>query len=194
MANITPILGTDSLSSSRIVLNNNFDALNTELTSVTALLNTTSQTLSLTGAISASAITLNNTSIDTFKVDSTQINASLETNLNARVNVKEGVTYSTDGTVASPVMTLPLANDYDRVNYLLGAISGTPGAAIINVNAADEGQEITLIATSTEDVILDPTNINGVTGVTIPENGTLTMRYIGSFWYIISQFNCTITL
>lgn len=188
MANITPILGTDSLSSSRIVLNNNFDALNTELTSVTALLNTTSQTLSLTGAISASAITLNNTSIDTFKVDSTQINASLETNLNARVNVKEGVTYSTDGTAASPILTLPAANDYDKVTHLLGAFGGTNV-----INAADEGQEVTFIATD-GDVVVDPANINGVTGVTILDNGTLTMRYIGSFWYIISEFNCTITL
>jgi len=188
MANITSILGTDSLSSSRIILNNNFDALNTELTGVTSLLNTTSETLSLGGSVSASAITLNNSSIDTFKVDSTQINASLETNLNARVNVKEGIAYSVEGSAASGITSLPAANSYEYSTYVLGAFVGTT-----TLNAGDEGQEITLIATD-GDVVLDVTNINKATDVTVLEDGTLTLRWIGSFWYIISDFNCTITL
>ena len=46
MANITEILGTDSVSSSRPIINSNFELLNDELASVTALLNPTTSALS----------------------------------------------------------------------------------------------------------------------------------------------------
>ena len=45
MANITEILGTDSLSSSRITINGNFSSLNNELADVTTLLDTTTSTI-----------------------------------------------------------------------------------------------------------------------------------------------------
>lgn len=55
MANITEILGTDSVSSSRPTINSNFELLNDELASVIALINPTTSTLSgLTSAVTAS--------------------------------------------------------------------------------------------------------------------------------------------
>ena len=53
MANITEILGTDSVSSSRPTINSNFELLNDELASVTALLNPVTGVLS--GLTSATA-------------------------------------------------------------------------------------------------------------------------------------------
>jgi len=47
MANITEILGTDSVSSSRPIINTNFELLNDELASVISLLNPTTQVLIL---------------------------------------------------------------------------------------------------------------------------------------------------
>ena len=53
MANITEILGTDSVSSSRPVINSNFELLNDELASVTGLLDPTTAVLAgLTNATS----------------------------------------------------------------------------------------------------------------------------------------------
>ena len=46
MANITEILGTDSVSSSRPVINSNFELLNDELATVTGLLDPTTAVLS----------------------------------------------------------------------------------------------------------------------------------------------------
>ena len=46
MANITEILGTDSVSSSRPVINSNFELLNDELATVTSLLDPTTAVLS----------------------------------------------------------------------------------------------------------------------------------------------------
>ena len=57
MANITEILGTDSVSSSRPVINSNFELLNDELASVTALLNPTTAVLS--GLTNATAQAIN---------------------------------------------------------------------------------------------------------------------------------------
>ena len=57
MANITEILGTDSVSSSRPVINSNFELLNDELASVVALINPTTGVLS--GLTSATTQQLN---------------------------------------------------------------------------------------------------------------------------------------
>ena len=58
MANITEILGTDSVSSSRPIINSNFELLNDELASVTALLNPTTLTLSGLASVSTSSLTV----------------------------------------------------------------------------------------------------------------------------------------
>ena len=59
MANITEILGTDSVSSSRPTINSNFELLNDELASVIALLNPTTSVLSGLTSATTSALTVN---------------------------------------------------------------------------------------------------------------------------------------
>ena len=80
MANITEILGTDSVSSSRPVINSNFELLNDELSSITALLDPTTATLTNVASVSAGALQLTsggssiasiNTTEAAFEVDST---------------------------------------------------------------------------------------------------------------------------
>ena len=70
MANITEILGTDSVSSSRPTINNNFELLNDELASVTALLNPTTSVLSGVSNITTSAITVLQNNLTLFQVNS----------------------------------------------------------------------------------------------------------------------------
>jgi hypothetical protein len=183
MASITQILGTDSLSSSRIILNDNFSALNTELSQIAGLLNTTAQTLTLTGNISARSIILNNGSVDTFAVSTTEAIFNVETSFDANVNVKKGITYSVVGGV-TPVTTLPGDNSWEHSTYILDADVFTNP---VTLSTAEEGREITLIP-SGGDVVFDYTNIAGESvNITLPENKTLTLRYIGSFWYVISN-------
>ena len=59
MANITEILGTDSVSSSRPTINSNFELLNDELASVIALLNPTTSVLSGLTSATTNALTVN---------------------------------------------------------------------------------------------------------------------------------------
>jgi len=58
MANITEILGTDSVSSSRPVINNNFELLNDDIAAITALLDPTTATLSGLTGLSTQALTV----------------------------------------------------------------------------------------------------------------------------------------
>lgn len=188
MASITTILGTDSVSSSRIVINNNFAALNNELGSIAALLNTTNQTLSLTGEIKGGTLRANNGTIDTFQVSQTAIVANVEAAFNEAVqlnnalilNIEDGVTsISTDGYTAS--------------TYILDA--NTPAfAAPILLPVAENGQEIVLIAEGGI-ITLDTSNFAGATGVIINAGGSVTLRYSGttSEFYVISAMNADIT-
>jgi hypothetical protein len=184
MASITTLLATDSLASSRIVLNDNFNALNDELTDVTDLLDPTTQSLSIAGGIQANGMTLANGGSNLFVVNNTDVIASVDFTAEGAIILEEGFRHS-----VITATTLPAANQYVATTYVLDAAS----LAGTNVLAAgDAGQEVTLIADGGS-IVIDVTNLAGAAGVTILDNGTLTLRYVGSFWYIISHVNCTVT-
>jgi hypothetical protein len=84
---------------------------------------------------------------------------------------------------------MPAANAYASTTYILdaSALAGTN-----TVNVGDSGQEVTFIANGGT-VSLDPANIAGANSVAISDNGTLTLRFYNNLWYIISEWNCTIS-
>jgi hypothetical protein len=186
MASITTLLATDSLASSRIVINDNFKALNDDLNDVTNLLNPTSQTLSISGGASASSLNITAGGSNKLSVSNTDIIAGVDFTANGAVILEERFRHS----VVNPAISLPNANQFAATTYVLdaAALSGT------NLLAnGDQGQEITLIANG-GNITFDPvgSNIAGATQITINDNGTLTLRFVGANWYIISDFNCTI--
>jgi hypothetical protein len=183
MASITQILGTDSLSSSRIILNDNFSALNTELSQISTLLNTTAQTLSLSGNVRAGSLTVNNGSINTLLVSASDATFNVETSFDAHVNLQKGVVYSVAGGV-TPVSSLPTDGGWEHSTYVMDSTLFTAPVALAT---AREGQEITLIP-SGGSIDFDFSNIAGESvNITLAENKTMTLRYIGSFWYVISK-------
>lgn len=190
MASITTILGTDSVSSSRIVLNNNFAALNTELSSIGALFNTSTQTITLTGLITGGTLKVNNATIDTFKVNTATIEVNLPATFSQDLIIGNALIHSVSNTPASPATTLPAANAYIYSTYVLAAASLTGTKTLA---AADAGQEITLISIGGS-ITLSNTNIVGpAQNVVILQNGSITLRYIGGNFYIVSSNRCTIT-
>ena len=194
MANITTILGTDSVSSSRIVLNNNFAALNSELLDIagpSGLLDVDAQTLTLTGLITGGTLRIYN-GAELFKVDSNAVNVYLPINLNQEVVLGKGLIYSI---YPGSVTVLPLANAYDYTTYVLDATNPVFSSSVI-LSDADNGQEITLVSIGgTIDILTN--NIIGTDGsdITINEGGTLTLRYITAIggFAIISSSNCAIS-
>lgn len=187
MASITTILGTDSVSSSRIVLNNNFAALNQELADIAVLLDINAQTLALTGEVKGGTLKVNNGVIDTFKVNTSTAEVNVPITFNQDVTIQKGLMHS----VYYNATTLPGANAYEYTTYILdqGAFT-TP----VSLAAADHGQEITLIADGGS-IDIDETNIAGVTSpIEIVDQGSLTLRWIDnvSKFFVIASSNCSI--
>ena len=194
MANITTILGTDSVSSSRIVINNNFAALNSELLDIAGpagLLDTDAQTLTLTGLISGGTLRIYN-GAELFKVDSNAVNVYLPINLNQEVVLGKGLIHSI---YPGSAIVLPLANAYDYTTYVLDATNPVFSNPVI-LSDADNGQEFTLVSIGGI-VEITPDNIIGTDGsdIIINAGGTLTLRYITAIggFVIISSSNCAIS-
>ena len=185
MASITTLLATDSLASSRIVLNDNFSALNDELTDVTSLLDTTAETITLSGAGQFSVLNVVSGGSNRFVVNGSDIVSSLPHTMEDELILEEALRHS----VIAGATSMPAANSYAATTYVLDA---TALAGTNVVNAGDAGQEITLIADGGA-VTIDPANIAGATAVEINDNGTLTLRFHNNLWYIISDVNCTLT-
>lgn len=191
MASITTILGTDSVSSSRIVLNNNFAALNTELAEIANLFNTTSQTLTLTGLITGGTLKVNNGTLDTFKVNSVDATVNVPVTFNQDVIIGNALIHSV---YPSGMTTLPSANSYNYTTYVLDATNPTFSSPVLLADA-DNGQEITFISAGGT-VTLDNAAFSGVTqDIQIFDSGSLTIRYIGSLnnFFVISASNCLVT-
>jgi len=188
MASITTILGTDSVSSSRIVLNNNFNAINTQLGEFAALLDTTAQTLSLTGEVKGGALRINNTTIDTFVVDATSITASVEATFEAKVTLEKALIQNIAGN-NTPVTTLPATGDYNAATYIMDA---TVFTATVTLNNAEAGQEITFISEGGT-ISFDAASFNTATVVSLNNGGTITCKFDGTIFHIISAMNATVT-
>jgi len=184
MANITIILGTDSVSSSRIVLNNNFSAINDELSEISQLLDVQTQTLSITGNVNSRRIKTNNGSSDTFNVTDTNITLSLDSKFDKNVEFAGAIRYSTTGTLLSPVSVLPNPNSWLHSMYLIDATILT---GIQTLNPGNQGQEVTLspIGGTLE---LDNSVLSGeATSLVIADGKTVTLRYIDTLWFVISR-------
>jgi hypothetical protein len=187
MANITEILGTDSVSSSRPIINSNFELLNDELASVTALLNPTTLTLGGLASVSTASLT----------VIQNGTNLLLVNNLGATFNVAAtfGSTAKLNGTLVKSGVLGSLAAPTTQVT----PTSITAITYFVDVNftlpEAVDGQEVTIINTS-----VNPSSILAGTGVTLGAttialaglNSTVTLRCFNDVWYVISSHSTNI--
>lgn len=184
MAIITNIQGTDSLSASRVTLNDNFTAINNELASVTALLDPSTGDLS--GVADAEVETLLVDGGAAAELAATGNTLTAATAVNGAIALNGKVSYG-----STSVSSLPAANSFVHSTYL---IDFSTAANPVTLNAGDSGQEIMLIADGGT-VYIDYTNIAGPTvNVELSGNGTLTLRYVGTSWYIVSSFEAIITV
>lgn len=189
MANITEILGTDSLSSSRITINGNFASLNNELADISTLLDTTNSTITGLSSVSSETITIQDggTLIVNANANVFQIGVSAEfdkeVSLGGRL-IKNGV----NGTAASPIDTGANALNPSDAEYTTYIISNNA-----NLPAGLEGQEITLVNEAGGSIAI--TGNLGATSLSLDNtNSNVTLRYVGSKWYVLSHVGATIVL
>ena len=182
MASITTILGTDSLASSRIVLNDNFAAINDQVEDLATLLNDSTQTLTLTGNVNAAGLSLASGGSNLLVVNSSDVTASVPVTLEDSLVLEGGLRHSVDA-----VSVMPAANTYTKSTYVLD------GSTLTGVNVVadgDNGQTVTFIAANGT-ITLDTTNIAGATSLAIAGNGSVTLRYYNNSWYVVSSFLVT---
>lgn len=181
MANITNILGTDSVSSSRVIINDNFASINSELANIAALLDTTNETITLSGAAALGSVNVANNKVI---MNSTAFTTTLPTTINGKFTLGAASVQSIKNVNTGD---LPLAGQFAHCIY---AIDGT-AITNVNLNTGDAGQEIVLTAEG-GDVVVNPANIAGTTGLTIHNHGAITLKFLGTAWYIVGSNNCTI--
>lgn len=188
MANITEILGTDSVSSSRPTINSNFELLNDELASVIALINPTVKTATGLNNVVTKGLTVSD-GTNLLVVGTAGITVSTNSTFSNNVSfggsiVKAGVA----GTFAAPTA----ANNPSEI---------TKGSYFIN-NAFDlpqaiDGTEVTLINVAAASTAVTATNASvflGATSIALDNlNSTITLRCFENKWYIISAYACTIS-
>jgi hypothetical protein len=175
---VIEILGTDSLSSSRITLNDNFTSLEDEISNLKGYLDPSA--LTLTGVtVSTSQLTVGSSVLGTSSATigvATTISANLT--LDASI-IKSGIS----GTSSAGLTALPATLAHST--YFVDAT-----AQIALAVSTIVGQEITLIAQVSGDI--EATNVAGAASITLTQNGTLTLRSDGTSWYIIGSYGATI--
>jgi len=177
MATIYTVLGTDSISSSRLHLNNNFDSINTELTSISGLLNTASQNLTITGNVSSYNGTFTN-----------NLNVTATTTLGGTLNVSGNV--STNGSiqqsVTGPQTTLPATNgSFNHHTYLMT----NSGNLALSLKNGVQGQEIWIVSDANAGnatITQTSGNLFGYSSIVLTALASVQLRYVNSGWYVVT--------
>ena len=178
MANITTILGTDSISSSRIVLNDNFTAVNDELTTISGLFNATYTNLTLTATMQAATVLVPSG----INVSAAACTITPNTTFDGNVKLNKGLKHS----YSTAISVIPGTGQYTLTTYLWDAATTGTWA----LNPGDTGQEITIIPTTG---ILTLSNGGGTiiqtsTGgnITVAQNANITLRFINTLWHVVA--------
>lgn len=176
---VTEILGTDSLSSSRITLNDNFTSLEDEITNLKGYLDPTA------GTLSGVTVSTSQLSVDGgTSINSTSATIGVATTINASAGFGAGIIKSgVSGSAASPITTN--LTTFAHSTYFIDPTSGLT----IDTTATD-GAEITLISTSAGTVT--GTFGGGTVATFGTANQALTLRSFNSVWYVISAVGCSV--
>lgn len=180
MATITTIQGTDSLSASRLTLNNNFAALNSDVVSLIGLLDITTNNLTNVNAAEVTTLSIDGGQSANFTSALNELDAT-ETRIGGLATLDGGVVYGFENIGAGG---MPSNNAFTSSSYIVDGLT----APTVAMNTASDGQEVTLIAEGAQ-VVVTPGNapIAGVTAsITLDQYNTVTLRYVGTSWYVIS--------
>lgn len=188
MANITEILGTDSISSSRLTINSNFTAVNDEIADLTALVDPVTSTISGIESVSAESLNLSvvggGTTTQIISADNTGVSFGVAADFGANVNIQGAIQKSgvigtpTSGATASTPSSIEVSTYFTAVN--------------VELPAGTEGQELTIINTAASPVDVTTSAQLSVSTISLlGKFSTVTLRHIGGIWFVIGSHNTT---
>lgn len=192
MANITEILGTDSLSGSRTTINSNFTVINDEIADITALIDPVTSTITGIDSISAQQLTLSsvvgNLTTQLLQVDSSAAVFGVSSTFSQNVEFSRMV--QKNGYIGSITAPSQAASpDLSGGNALI------TDQASITLGSGGDGQEVTIICKAS-----GGTNILGtlsVASLTLDGiNSSVTLKYFSGdgTWYIIGSHEITFSV
>ena len=190
MANITEILGTDSVSLSRPVINSNFELLNDELASITSLLDPNTSTLTNVESIDTKALTITSNSTTIANITSSSALFNVAATFSDDLNVggrlfKNGIVGSSTvpTTVTAPLKITATTYFVDN-NFTLPTAPEGQEVTIINKSAA----VISILTAVGVDLSVSSIQLDGAPTV----NATVTLRCFENRWYVIGSYGTTI--
>ena len=185
MANITLILGTDSVSSSRVTINDNFANINHDLASIAGVLDTTNETITLAGASVFGSL---NIASNKFIANSTAVTSAVPVTVNSTFTANADIAYSVRkiGPITG-TSDLPAANAFLHSTYIVDAATINS----VNLPIGNVGQEITIIAAGGI-LTVQAAHVAGATSISLADKATLTVRFAEGFWNIVSNYMATI--
>jgi len=197
MANITEILGTDSLSSSRLTINSNFTVINDEIADITALIDPTTNTITGISSISAESLNLstlvNQVSTQIVSIDSTVADFNVATNFNAAVDLKKSVILSGKlGNGGSGNGSQSVTPSFTTISTFFADVSFT-------LPVGTDGQVVTIISTNAAGVTVSAgiSAAIGATSIVLPGiNSSVTLKFFTGntpTWYVVASHNATIS-
>ena len=197
MANITEILGTDSLSSSRLTINSNFTAVNDEIADITALIDPTTATIAGIDSITAESLTLttiiSQSQTQLLAVDSSVADFGVATNFNEEVDLKKAVLMS--GKLGAGGS----GNGSQSTTPSFAAVSTFFADVNITLPVGSDGQVVTIISTNSSGVAVagSANAAIGATSISLPNvNSSVTLKFFAGAnptWYIIAAYDATIS-
>jgi len=181
MATIYTIKGTDSISSSRLNINDNFNVINTELGEVHGLFTISSQDLGLTGTLTiAGNSTLSGNVSVGGTLDATGVTTVVDLVNDGRVR------YSI---LSGTTTALPTAGNWTKSIYQF-TLTANAVQALYN---GEQGQEVFITAVGGSYTLTlneVSSNLNSATSIVLTAGDdtkeSVLLRFIGTTWHIVS--------
>jgi len=178
---VQEILGTDSLSSSRITINDNFLSLEDEIGDIKAFLSPTAATLNNV-TINTSEIIVGNSTSNTAAISLSGATFNTSVEFNNNITVQGSTVYSgVSGSAATPL------TDDIGASALINSTYFVDPTNIVNIEStAIDGLEITIIATSPGEIT---GSIAGHNDSIVFNNiyESVTLRSFDQVWYVIAK-------
>jgi hypothetical protein len=173
---VTEILGTDSLSGSRLVINDNFNILASEINAMEIYFNPTAGTITNLNDVKTESLRVGLSTVlldinaSTFNI-LTRVNMSGNLNLNGGGLFRNDVNPQTlDNTFAGPSMTITVGTSTALPPYTIERIGNSlPGTLTVQLNDGGIGQEIFFVYSEST---TGPVEIRGAINPIILDGGT----------------------
>jgi len=204
---VTEILGTDSISGSRIVINDNFAILKDEINSIEAYLDPDAGTIDGLNSLSTQELYVGAPGSYNLEITGTAFNVNMDVDINSNITISGLLNIDSFGLLDEAAFTgiVSITPATGFANYTIVHTSTSDFA--IELGAGNPGQDVSffleqkgggsvLIQASTGEVfVIDVTNDK----VSLNDIGSsVTLRYVtdsvnNGAWFIVNSYNVTLT-